>query len=337
MVSCSNASSDVSTTYEVMSGYSDIEVFFSNPTKITGEAYTYGPEMEMIRAIESARISIDMAIYSINLWDMRDALLDANDRGVLVRIITDSDNLSDDVIQELLDGGIKVLGDSKESLMHNKFIVIDRQDVWTGSMNYTVGSAYYDNNNLVHIHSIKLAMDYVSEFNEMFEMDMFGDDIMPFTPEPMVIVGGKLVEVYFSPDDGVSQIIVAQINRAQNSIVLLAYTLTSDKIGNAILDRFQEGITIVGIMDSGQAKGNQGSEFESFQKAGINLYLDESPGLMHHKVIIIDNQIVITGSYNFSNNAEYENDENILIIHDPKIADLFYDEYLNLLSIIEKK
>jgi len=58
---------------------------------------------------------------------------------------------------------------------------------------------------------------------------------------------------------------------------------------------------------------------------------------MHHKVIIIDNQIVITGSYNFSNNAEYENDENILIIHDPKIADLFYDEYLNLLSIIEKK
>jgi phosphatidylserine/phosphatidylglycerophosphate/cardiolipin synthase-like enzyme len=312
----------------------DIEVFFSDPSNMTGSPYNYGLETKLVDAIGLARISIDVAIYSINLWDIRDALMEAKDRGVLVRLVTDSENFSDEVIQQLMDSGIKVIGDRRESLMHNKFVVIDRQDVWTGSMNFTVGSAYYDNNNLVHIHSNKIAMDYVTEFNEMFELDLFGDNIAALTPDPLAIVGNTLVEVYFSPDDGVADHIVSIINQGKESIIFLAYSFTSDTIGEVILDKFQKGITVSGIMDSGQAKGNQGSEFDSFQKAGVNVFLDGNSGLMHHKVIIIDKNTVITGSYNFSRSAEKENDENILILHDPRIAELFYDEFLNLISTL---
>ncbi len=65
---------------------------------------------------------------------------------------------------------------SSEGLMHNKFVIIDQSVVWTGSMNFTVGGAYKDNNNLVRLQSEKVAEDYTSEFEEMFIHHLFGPD-----------------------------------------------------------------------------------------------------------------------------------------------------------------
>ncbi|MFC2065113.1 phospholipase D-like domain-containing protein, partial [Chloroflexota bacterium] len=216
----------------------NIEIFFSDPTNISGEKYDYGPERFMVQAIKSAVVSVDIAIYNFNLWDVRDALLEVFNRGVTVRVVIESENMENEVVQQLKQAGIQVIGDRRESLMHNKFIIVDRIDVWTGSMNFTVGSAYYDNNNLVHIHSPEVAGNYQTEFNEMFVLDMFGDNIMSLTPDPLVLIDDSLVEIYFSPDDDVAEHIIEIINQANESIVFMAYSFTSDVVSAAIIEKF---------------------------------------------------------------------------------------------------
>jgi len=313
-----------------------IDVYFSNPEKRIDGEYRNGPDKFLVQAIAEARISVDIAVYSINLWNIGDALLDAYHRGLQVRIVMDSDNMTDDVPQELKAEGIKIIGDRREGLMHNKFAILDRQDVWTGSMNFTIGSLYYDNNNLIHIHSTDMAENFLTEFDEMFLYDMFGRDIISDTPHPQVLVGDTWIEVYFSPDDGVAKHIVNLIDNANESIYFMAYSFTSDDIGAAIVERKQAGIFVKGVMDEGQVKSNTGTEFDSFLQAGITVLKDGNSGLMHNKVIIIDRKIVITGSYNFSRNAETVNDENVVVIHNSEISEKYLQEFEKISTEAEK-
>ncbi len=192
-----------------------VSVYFTDPYSPTAGTYRGGPDVELAQAIDQARLSVDVAIYEFNLWSLRDALLDAHQRGVEVRLVTDSSNLDSDELQELIEAGIPVLGDRHESLMHNKFVVIDRQEVWTGSMNYTTTDGYHNHNNLVRLRSAKAAQDYTLEFEEMFVDDLFGQDVRANTPNPSFQEDGTQVEVLFSPDDGTANRLVELISSAR--------------------------------------------------------------------------------------------------------------------------
>jgi phosphatidylserine/phosphatidylglycerophosphate/cardiolipin synthase-like enzyme len=309
------------------------ELYFTNPSP---DVNTGGPEDFLVLAIEQARHSVDVAAYSMNLWDMRDALINAFHRGVTVRIVMESDNKSEEVPQELSDAGIPIVGDRREGLMHNKFVIIDRSEVWTGSMNFTISGSYRDNNNLVRIRAVKVADDYEKEFNEMFVDDKFGPDTVAETPNRRVMIDYTPVEIYFSPDDGVAGRILELLNLAHESIYFMAFSFTSDDLAKAIIDRQIAGVEIGGIMDGDQLKMNIGNEYENFRKNYLDVLLDANPGLMHHKVIIIDKRIVITGSYNFTASAEAKNDENIIIIFDSDIAAQYLSEYQRVYTQVQQ-
>jgi phosphatidylserine/phosphatidylglycerophosphate/cardiolipin synthase-like enzyme len=163
-------------------------VYFTDPDSPTAGSYRGGPDDALAQAIRRARLSVDIAITHLNLWSIRithlnlwsirDALIAAHDSGVNVRVVVESDNLDEVEIQELKSAGIEVLDDRRESYMHHKFVVIDKSDVCTGSMNFTINGAYYNDNNLICIRSSPLAENYTTEFEEMFITDMFGDDII---------------------------------------------------------------------------------------------------------------------------------------------------------------
>ncbi|MDO9348528.1 MAG: phospholipase D-like domain-containing protein, partial [Anaerolineales bacterium] len=223
--------------------------------------------------------------------------------------------------------GIPILGDRREGLMHDKFVVIDRQEVWSGSMNFTTGGAYKDDNNLIRILSVEVALDYTTEFDEMFVDDKFGPATVADTPYPNPTIDGTPLEIYFSPDDGVAARLVELIQSAQESIYFLAYSFTSNDIGAAVIERAGAGVTVAGVMDAGQVNSNQGTEYDPFRQAGLDVRLDGSAGLMHHKLFIIDGKIVITGSYNFSASAEERNDENVVIIFNPDVAAQYLTEF----------
>jgi hypothetical protein len=145
---------------------------------------------------------VDVAVLQLDLWSIRDALLEAHRDGVKVRLVVESDYSDSQELQELIEAGIPVLGDRREGLMHNKFTIIDRQEVWTGSMNYTITDGYRNNNNLVRINSPQLAQNYTTEFEEMFVDDSFGPGSPANTPNPSMILNGVRLESCFSPDDG---------------------------------------------------------------------------------------------------------------------------------------
>jgi phosphatidylserine/phosphatidylglycerophosphate/cardiolipin synthase-like enzyme len=303
-------------------------IYFTDPAAPKAADYEGGPDEILADAIDQARLSVDVAAYNFNLWSIRDALIHAHQRGVVVRMVVESDNMEDREVQQIKDAGIPVIGDQQENLMHNKFVVIDRADVWTGSMNFSVGGAYKDNNNLIHLHSIQAAEDYTTEFEEMFISRLFGQDAFADTPFPKLSIKGETVEVYFSPDDHVADRIVELLVSAHESIYFMAYNFTSDDIGNAIRQQAQAGLNVVGLMDEDQVKSSQGSEYDAFMQAGLNVRVDGNPeGLMHHKVIIIDEKIVITGSYNFTASAEEDNDENVVILFSPAAAETYMGEF----------
>lgn len=304
-----------------------IEIYFTNPNSALSSQETGGIDIPLAQAIDSAKLSVDVAIYSLSLNSVRDALINAHQRGVQVRMVMESDNVDRTDPQILKDAGIPILGDRREGLMHNKFVVIDNSEVWMGTMNFTDSGTYQDNNAMIRIRSVKMAENYTKEFNEMFNEDKFGDNVLAETPNPRVTIDGIPVDTYFSPDDGIQPILVDILNTAQESIYFLAFSFTSDPLSEAIRQRAQAGVTVAGVMDAEQVASNVGTEFDAFRQAGLNVLQDGNDGLMHHKTIIIDESIVIVGSYNFSTSAETRNDENLIVIYNDAIAKLFVEEF----------
>jgi phosphatidylserine/phosphatidylglycerophosphate/cardiolipin synthase-like enzyme len=288
--------------------------------------YRGGPDTPLVDAMDNAQFSIDIAIYHLNLWSVRDALIRADKRGVDVRVVVDDVHAGETEVEALERAGIVVLSDQSRNLMHHKFVVLDRVEVWTGSMNLTINGAYRNDNNLVRIRSREIADNYLREFDEMYIQKRFGSASLSDTPHPSVNLEGIEIETYFSPDDGTVHKIVDLINGASSSLDLLAFTITSDPISNAFLAAVQRDIEVRGVVEASQISA-MGSDVSTLRAAGLDIRLDGNSNLMHHKVLIIDSRIVLLGSYNFTRSAEENNDENTLIVYDPALAEQFLIEF----------
>lgn len=307
-------------------------VYFSGQRDGETRSYQGGPEAALVDSIEHARLSVEMAADDLDLWSVRDALIDAHRRGLTVRIVVDGDNVNMPEVQDLVEAGISVRGDKGEGIMHDKFVIIDRADVWTGSMNFTLNGASRSDNNLIRIRSLQLAQAYLGEFEEMFLDGLFGQGSDRDLIDPAISIDGTMVEVYFAPEDDVAERLLELIREAHASIFFLAYAFTDDELSTALVDASARGVEVAGVMDADQARSNAGSDYEDFVKNGLDVHLDDRPGSMHHKVLILDKRILVTGSYNFSNNARTRNDENTLIIYNEEIAEIYLREFQRILS-----
>lgn len=303
------------------------ELYVTNPDSPLSPQGTGGVDGPLVEAIDSARLSIDVAAFSITLNSVRNALINAHERGVTVRIVMESTNMDTSDVQRLLEAGVPIIGDNRQGLMHNKFMVIDRSEVWLGSMNFTDSGTYDDNNNMIRIRSTKIAENYSVEFKEMFENNKFGEDIVAQTPNPTVMLDGTRVDTYFSPDDGVLTVLYNLLNDSEESIYFLAFSFTSNELGSLIRKKAEAGLDIKGVMDEEQIASNTGTEFDPFRQAGVDVLIDGNDGQMHHKVFIVDGKIVVLGSYNFSRSAEERNDENTVIIYNQKLAEFMLQEF----------
>jgi phosphatidylserine/phosphatidylglycerophosphate/cardiolipin synthase-like enzyme len=319
------------TPIELQSGYGVrgawYELYFTDPSSPLASQATGGVDGPLVEALDAARLSIDVAAYSLGLNSVRNALLGAHDRGVTVRIVMETGNMDRSDPQIMMEAGIPIVGDNSNGLMHNKFIVIDRAEVWLGSMNFTDSGTYEDNNNLMRIHSTDMAENFIKEFEEMFVENSFGENVAPETPHPTVTIDETRIDVFFSPDDGVLNALIPLLNGAEQSIQFLAFSFTSNELGDIVRAQAQEGLTVAGVMDEEQISSNQGTEFDPFQQAELEVLIDGIDGQMHHKLFIVDERIVAFGSYNFSKSAEERNDENLLIVYDADIAKQFMLEF----------
>jgi phosphatidylserine/phosphatidylglycerophosphate/cardiolipin synthase-like enzyme len=270
-----------------------------------------------------------IAAYNLDLWSVRDALLQAHDSGVIVRMVVEGSNFEESEIQDLVRAGIKVVPDTSEDLMHHKFVVIDQWDVWTGSMNFTLNGAYRNDNNLLHLQSGSLAQDFGHEFEEMFLEGRFGRLSKRDTPFPEVNIESISVEVYFSPDDDPIIGLIDALRDADEQVLVMAYTLTADEITDLLIQRAAEGLDVRVILEAGQIRST-GNDYERLRGSPVDVRTDRNPYNMHHKVMVIDGELVITGSYNFTRSAEERNDENVIIIMDEDLANAYLVEFTRI-------
>ena len=126
-------------------------------------------------------------------------------------------------------------------------------------------------------------------------------------------------EVYFSPDGGCTEAIVNEIRHAKSEIYVQAYSFTSVPIAKALVDAHKRGIKVEVILDKSQKKERYTSA-TFLANAGIPTYIDSVHAIAHNKIMVIDKEFVITGSFNFTKAAEEKNAENLLILKSKELA-----------------
>lgn len=342
----------------------EIKVYFNhivdNSVAYTGNnAVNLGNTLDdkLIEKINACTQTLDIAIYNSYSANSTSGIVGAINnafaRGVQVRVIYDGSTSS--VMIPLLNSSIPVLASpqgANYTIMHNKFVIFDANHsdatkplVWTGSTNWTTAQIDGpDQNNVITIQDQALALAYKLEFEEMWGSSTmtpnttnskFGQFKTDNTPHNFVI-GGKNVECYFSPSDGVTSKIVNTINSANNDLNVATMLITRNELATAIINRYNAGVINTNVLVDTQ--NPTGNDFPTIQSsiAPNHAVVDVLSGVMHHKFVLVDNSNtssdtqVLTGSHNWSSGAETDNDENTLIVHDPNIANQYYQAFYYL-------
>jgi len=315
---------------------------------------------KLIELIDRSRFSLDVCFYSLTHVGIVDAIGRAQKRGVSVRVIYEMDNGHAEITRLIQTFGVPVINDrfgnnSGDGAMHHKFAIIDFRDqssrlddyLWVGSANATYSGAMLNAENALCIQDETLCAAYTIEFDEMWgdadyipdpSQSRFGSRKTDNTPHRFS-VKGRWIEQYMSPSDNPEAAIIHTIDQAQQSLYFCIYAFTNSSIARAMQARFYSvaGFGLAGVFDA-EAGIEPNSMYAGFSGKGstawspaADVWLDVVPQLLHHKYMIVDaggmDPVVITGSYNWSYSANTRNDENILILHDRSLANLYLQEF----------
>lgn len=263
---------------------------------------------KFLDVINDASDFVYCALYDLDILQIKEAL---EKKKITVKIVVESSNS--------VDMNIPIKMDTNPYLMHNKFCVTEKQ-VITGSFNPTESTQFINDNNVILSNSTYLIENYVEEFYELFDTKKRN------TPYPKITLSNITVENYFCPDDSCEEHVLEILNSSKESIKFMTFSFTSYPIADILIEKKKEGINVSGVVEKMQeSKYSQKERMEV--NGNIDVHLDGNKKLMHHKVFIVDDKIVITGSYNPTESGTKRNDENILIIYDENIAKLFTQEF----------
>lgn len=336
----------------------EIQVLFNLSVDSTyalpnNQAISVGQNLDdsLVAYINRASTSIDATFYnsttSSSISSLAIALNDAHQRGVNVRVIYNESTSNGAIAQ--LDPSIPILEsppqdfENDRGIMHHKFFIFDADNVnhsyvWTGSTNMTPQQVNTDANHVVIIQDQSIAKTFELEFNEMWggsgnqpdlALSKFGKDKIDDTPH-LFFVGGKKVQIFFSPSDKVQDRLLACINNTEKELFINTMLITRNEFVEAIEERYENNVNIGVLVNS----EDQTSVFESLKEVlhGRLAEYSSQEGMLHHKSMIgdvtIPNAFSVTGSHNWSGSANRINDENTVIIYDKLIANQFFQEYM---------
>jgi phosphatidylserine/phosphatidylglycerophosphate/cardiolipin synthase-like enzyme len=309
-------------------------------------------EQVIVDFLDAAEDSLLVAVQELDNPVLADALDRAARRKkpgtsthLLVRFVTEGDYLKEqqpvvppdapsdldpnrNEFVQLLRGAVDCKIDFNPKIFHHKFVIRDRGKakaaVLTGSANFTNTDTHRNLNHVAIFHDDGVVAAYESEFDQLRE-GIFGERSLQLTTmDPLKLdVEGSEVQIAFSPDNNPELRIVNEILKAQHSVYLLMFTFASSTtIDDALLSRLQAGnFRVKGVLDSSQSAHNW-SPHPALITAGAQLRKDALPnqGKLHHKLIVLDEQVVIGGSFNYTAPANRYNDENIFIVRNAGVA-----------------
>lgn len=139
---------------------------------------------------------------------------------------------------------------------------------------------------------------------------------------------------YFSPGDDCENAIVSSIRNAKHSVKICVFTISENVISDAVVKAHKKGISVKIITDNDKLN-DMGSDIRMLSKAGIRIRIDQSSSHMHHKFCVVDKEVLLTGSYNWTKSAADRNQENILVTEDPKMVKSYLSEFEKLWDLFK--
>ena len=146
-----------------------------------------------------------------------------------------------------------------------------------------------------------------------------------FQFEAVQTVEGDILGVYFSPNGGCEEQVLYWIGRANSSVHVLIYSFTLDSVGDALVEVHGRGVDVKVVFEKSQI--SQYSEYWTLRSAGVEVRNDTNSRFMHNKVMVVDGVIVLTGSFNWSTNAEKYNNENLVVVKGEDVATAYETEF----------
>ena len=332
--------------------------FQSARAKIDGKAVS-----QLVKFIQGAKHSLDVAIYDMKNADVLKALKGMSTK-VQLQILYDAgkaggssttvDPKVSTTAQAIKAAGLQAFAHPvKEKgghLMHDKFIVRDGASVWSGSGNFTNGGLLLQDNHFFAMDSPAVAAAYSKTFGDLGSPGHSVSHTTSVTSSPLKVkIGNISVTVLFSTQLGATEGIETEVqNRLKGAkkIRVIAMLVSDPGILASLLALKKKDIK--GVLDPHEMKNvmknktadpnfwfaNGDPRFVAANSHAFNGTGDKND-FMHNKVLIIDDRTVVTGSYNFSENAE-RNDENLLILQSPQVAKA-YTAYFDALFARYKK
>jgi len=310
------------------------------------------------RLMSTANDSIDIAIYGLRKqqWFL-DRVADLRRRGVALRFTVDQikGKLGEWRVTENFPypDVFKLVGIAKDSsvrpdvgpsgapragsVMHNKFLVVDRKTVWLGSTNISnseTGSGY-NANSAMAVRSPHLAEIYSREFSQMFDDRLYSTAKSARAGQSLRFADGTVLSVFFSPQDApIEHAIVPFIRAARKTLNIGMFFLTENRIGDEIIAAKRRGVDVKIILDASGAH-HPSSLTEKLRKNGIILRIENWGGKMHMKTAVADGKDVIIGSMNWSNDGGKQNDENtVWIKNSTDLASELNDYFFKLWNVL---
>lgn len=270
-----------------------------------------GVDLQIVyqEAIMRAQKSVLMIIYNLNDQKIIGSLKKQSENGVKVTVICDPEATVNP--EKRLGSKVKVVKYPSNGLMHLKIMVIDEKESWIGSANMTGESLRMHGNLVAAIASPALSQAILAKANKMMNLKkdppIFHQDF---------IVGGQHLELWFLPDDPhASKRIVDLIRSAKKAIKVAMFTWTRHDLAQEIIDASKRGILTEVAIDRYAGQGAGSKVLQQLARARIPVVLNDDNGLLHYKMLCIDDQILVNGSANWTKAAFTKNDDCFFILH----------------------
>ncbi|MFO1479605.1 MAG: phospholipase D-like domain-containing protein [Turneriella sp.] len=335
-------------------GRERFSVFFSEPGRDQDTMIDKKVDDELVRLIDGAERYMYLAVYNFNKTSVVQAVLRAFQRNIDVRVVGDIDEFYTSGYQTMYFNNINMTLGNASGIQHNKFAVVDDRYVFMGTGNISDTDMVRNNNNWYIIENAQLVKLYKDEFLQMHN-GLFGAQKRQRSTSTQIVLNNNPFELYFSPYQGDEAMdrIIALVESAQTSIHYMIFAHTHDELDAAMVRMArQRGIPVYGIHDSTFVSGIS-EEAPKMYSAGFNNDGSMSPtgpfvrwdgnentsiknnpahgGKMHCKTVLIDagtpNARMATGSFNWSNNAINNNDENVIIVNQARVVNTIYEQW----------
>lgn len=316
------------------------QLYVHVPSPLPSSATNTSFGRELLALIDGAKEEISFAIYGLREQDtVLEALLRAKKRGVSIKAVVDSDTHDNNYYTDTykLYEHFEVVSDGKNYIMHNKFFIIDKKILWSGSANISdTGTGGYNANNVITTDEKRVVSLYQEEFDEMFDAKKFSKQKSKRGYE-QIQTEESVISVYFSPkSDTYEEGIKELIQEAREYIFVPIFYLTHKELSHELIRAKKRGVDVKIILDA-SAAGNKYSMHKKLREEGIEVKVENFGGKMHCKSMVIDDSTIISGSMNFTKAGESSNDENTLIINNPKLAVAYKNYFLTLWQKIPKR